>query len=171
MSKATAIRIIGTIFVLWALIACSKDAPGNTIPENDYSEEIVAGKTLYITSSQVSAREVVDVSPDKATLSIDGVNDGMGTLSISYEFVDGGARTTLSFRIPEVSLTKEGTHYTLAAQAKQGKWSVDEQLLNNVLRLYGDEDRVFDFDEVSVSGEIGFDGNEDFIHRYSCFGY
>ena len=68
MSKLIHLLVAVSVAVPFVATACAKaDAPSGG--SQDFSKEIAEGKTLYIVSSEAECDQLVDLGPEKATLS------------------------------------------------------------------------------------------------------
>lgn len=135
------IFIVAAVVSIAAAASCTKD----------YSGVIAEGKTLYITSSKAGGKVLVDMGPDKATISMKETGDGQCDLLVSYEFFRSASEhPVISFRIPNVTVSSDASRYILEGEALHGECSYDARGRGNVF---------FDYEDVLVSGSIGFDGN------------
>ena len=139
------------------IIGCQKALTEEQLPilsdfgseDKDYSKEIAQGKDIYIAKSQAGRTQLVDLLPVKATMSLEEMKDGRCELNILYEFdEDGGFKHhSFGFVISDVSVSVDGTKYSLIGNSLQGRWAS-----KGIER---------GFDNVSVSGYIGFDGKSE----------
>lgn len=152
MSSRTIYTLITPIALISALASCSKEA-------KEYSKEIVEGKTLYIVSSEAGYDQLVDMGPEKATLSIAQSEEGLCDITLTYDFVYSSEHSSQRFFIPNVSLKKHENRFDVQGQLQRGVWSFTDASVERYLRLNGFKQEDIPFENVSVSGTIGFDGH------------
>ena len=149
------VYIVAAIVSIAAAASCTKEYSQEnkeySQKNEEYSQEIAEGKTLYITSSKAGGKVLADMGPNKATISMKESGDGQCDLLVSYEFFRSATeRPVISFRIPNVAVSSDASRYILEGESLHGECSYDARGRGNVF---------FDYEDVSVSGSIGFDGN------------
>lgn len=152
MSYRTIYTLITSVALISALASCSKEA-------KEYSNEIAEGKTLYIVSSEAGYDQLVDMGPEKATLSIAQSEAGLCDITLTYDFVYSSEHSSQRFFIPKVSLKTHEDCFEVQGQLQQGVWSFTDASVERYLRLNGFKQEDIPFENVSVSGTIGFDGH------------
>ena len=158
MSKLIHLLVAVSVAVPFVATACAKaDAPSGG--SQDFSKEIAEGKTLYIVSSEAGCDQLVDLGPEKATLSIAQSQEGLCDLTLSYDFVYSSAHFSLHFFIPNVSMKKNEDRFDVQCQKLQGVWSFTDSSIERFLLLNGFKQEDLPFENVSVSGSVGFDGH------------
>ena len=148
MSKLIHLLVAVSVAVPFVATACAKaDAPSGG--SQDFSKEIAEGKTLYIVSSEAECDQLVDLGPEKATLSIAQSQEGLCDLTLTYDFVYSSEHFSQRFFIPNVSMKKHEDHFDVQGQLQQGVWSFTDSSIERFLLLNGFKQEDLPFENVS----------------------